>query len=161
MKTINREVLEFIHEELELSVDREEARELVGNLQCEVDFFQGIDGQEYRFILDSEIWDIYVEGIKEITEDWGLQDYYIYEESTADGYSVYVATHDTNNICVNENIYYYDSDLKDALIDHIIDRSAINETIVFIDDINAYFVDEAIDELKQLMEERIEEAEND
>jgi len=96
-----------------------------------------------------------------LTEDWGLQDYYIYEESTADGYSVYVATHDTNNICVNENIYYYDSDLKDALIDHIIDRSAINETIVFIDDINAYFVDEAIDELKQLMEERIEEAEND
>lgn len=96
-----------------------------------------------------------------LTSEWGLQDYYIYEESTADGYSVYVATHDTNNICVGENIYYYDSDLKDALIDHIINRSAITETIIYVDDINAYFVDEAIDELKELMEERIEEAKND
>jgi len=69
MKTINREVLEFIHEELELSVDRDEARELVEKLENENDFYQEIDGEEYRFIRDSEIWDIYVEGIQEITED--------------------------------------------------------------------------------------------
>lgn len=69
MKTINREVLEFIHEELELSVDRDEARELVDQLESEDDFYQEIDGEEYRFIRDSEIWDIYVEEIQEITED--------------------------------------------------------------------------------------------
>ena len=69
MKTINREVLEFIHEELELRVDREEVNELVNSLESDNDFYQDIDGAEYRFILDSEIWDIYVEGIQEITED--------------------------------------------------------------------------------------------
>ena len=35
-------------------------------------------------------------------------DFYIYEESTADGYSVYVATHNTSSISINENVYYYD-----------------------------------------------------
>ncbi len=93
-----------------------------------------------------------------LTDEWGLQDFYIYEESTADGYSVNVATHDTSNICVNENIYYYDSDLKDVLIDHIIQRSSLNETIIYVYDLNAYYIDEAIEELKELMEDRIEEA---
>lgn len=69
MKTINREVLEFIHEELELSVDRDEARELVQQLEFEEDFFQEIDGQEYRFIKDSVIWDVYVDEIQEVTRD--------------------------------------------------------------------------------------------
>jgi hypothetical protein len=69
MKTINREVLEFIHEELELSVDKEEVNELVEKLENDFDFNQEIDGQDYRFIKDSDIWDIYVEGIQEITED--------------------------------------------------------------------------------------------
>lgn len=69
MKTINREVLEFIHEELELSVDREEARELVEQLETEEDFFQEIDGQEYRFIKDECIWDLYVDEIQEIARE--------------------------------------------------------------------------------------------
>ena len=33
-------------------------------------------------------------------------DFYIYEESTSDGYSVYVATHDTSSISINEDVYY-------------------------------------------------------
>ena len=65
MKTINREVLEFIHEELELSVDREEVKELVEKLENDFHFNQEIDGQDYRFIKDSDIWDVYVEGIHE------------------------------------------------------------------------------------------------
>ena len=93
-----------------------------------------------------------------LTDEWGLQDFYIYEESTADGYSVYIATDNIEKISVGEDVYYYDSDLQGALLEYIINRSAITETIIYIDDINAYFVDEAIDELKELMEERIEEA---
>ena len=69
MKTINRKVLEFIHEELELSVDRDEAKELVQQLEFEEDFFQEIDGEEYRFIKDSVIWDVYVDEIQEVTRD--------------------------------------------------------------------------------------------
>ncbi len=38
--------------------------------------------------------------------------FYIYEESTADGYSVYVATCNLNSICVTDDIYYYSSDLS-------------------------------------------------
>ncbi|MDB4459767.1 hypothetical protein N9015_01115 [Akkermansiaceae bacterium] len=107
MKTINREVLEFIHEELELSVDRDEARELVEQLESEDDFYQEIDGEEYRFIRDSEIWDIYVEGIQEITEDcynikapsWLAIDW----EKTAencyvDGYGHHFSSYDGNEI---------------------------------------------------------------
>ncbi len=49
----------------------------------------------------------------ELTDDWSNDcDHYIYEESTADGYSVYVSTPDGNgNICVSENVFYYDNDL--------------------------------------------------
>ena len=96
-----------------------------------------------------------------LTDDWGLQDFYIYEESTADGYSIYIATHDINNICVNENVYYKVRGLKDALIDHIIDGSSLNETIIYVDDLDAYYIEEAINELKHLMEERIKETKND
>lgn len=111
MKTINREVLEFIHEELELSVDREEARELVDQLESEDDFYQEIDGEEYRFIRDSEIWDIYVEGIREITEDcylgganldkywWIAIDWETTAENChADGYGHHFSSYDGSEI---------------------------------------------------------------
>ena len=56
----------------------------------------------------------------EFTDEWSSNaDFYIYEESTADGYSVYVATYDTSSISINENVYYYDSDLSDALEEFI------------------------------------------
>ena len=46
----------------------------------------------------------------ELTDQWQSNcDYYIYEESTADGYSVIVACYDTSSISVNEDIHYYDS----------------------------------------------------
>ena len=57
----------------------------------------------------------------EFTDEWGVQDFYIYEESTADGYSVYVAIDDPKNgICVGRKMYIITiSDLQDALVDHI------------------------------------------
>ena len=55
-----------------------------------------------------------------ISDEWANSHaYYIYEESTADGYSVYIATSDIGNIHVNENVNYYDSDLSDALVEFI------------------------------------------
>jgi hypothetical protein len=87
-----------------------------------------------------------------LTDEWGLQNFYIYEESTADGYSVYIATDNNENINVSEDVYYYDSDLKDALVEYI---------DYYIDDLEAYFVEEAIQELTEIMEKQIEEARND
>ena len=57
-----------------------------------------------------------------LTDEWknGL-DYYIYEDTTADGHEVYVATHDTSNISVSEHIYQHDHDLSELLQQAIID----------------------------------------
>ena len=101
-----------------------------------------------------------------LTDSWSDDcDFYIYEETTRDGYSVYIATDDIGNINVNEHIYYYDSDLKDGLIEHItlfncVKDVAKKKEIIYIDDIYSTFVYEAIEELNELMEQQIEE-END
>jgi len=56
----------------------------------------------------------------EITNDYGASaDYYVYPENTADGYEIFVATHDDQRISINEHIHYYDSDLATELEDAI------------------------------------------
>ena len=61
----------------------------------------------------------------EITDQWQNPDFSIYEESTADGYSVWIASANTSNININEDVYYYDSDLSDALYEAIPDYNRI------------------------------------
>jgi len=79
----------------------------------------------------------------ELTDQWKQNcDYYIYEESTADGYSVFVACYDTNSISVNEDIHYYDSELSGRLQDAIKDGGEI-----YVDDYYQDFIDYAIQEL--------------
>ena len=70
MKTIQREVLEFIHDGLDLAINRDEVRKLTKYItDIEPEFFIEIDGEEYRFIHEDDIWDIYVQEIRDITED--------------------------------------------------------------------------------------------
>ena len=89
----------------------------------------------------------------ELTDQWQSNcDYYIYEESTADGYSVFVACYDTNSISVNEDIHYYDSGLSDVLQDAIKDGGEI-----YVDDYNQDFIDDAIQELYVYLAERYHE----
>jgi hypothetical protein len=61
----------------------------------------------------------------EITDQWQNPDFSIYEESTSDGYSVWIASANTNNISINEDVYYYDSDLSDVLYEAIPDYNRI------------------------------------
>ena len=86
-------------------------------------------------------------------------DFYIYEESTADGYSVYVATHDTSSISINENVYYYDSDLGDALEEFMkySNGDEDNPEIIYVDDLHQQFIDDAIVQLFEYLAERFEE----
>ena len=86
-------------------------------------------------------------------------DFYIYEESTADGYSVYVATHDTSSISINENVYYYESDLGDALEEFIkySNGDEDNPEIIYVDDLFQQFIDDAIVQLFEYLAERFEE----
>ena len=78
-----------------------------------------------------------------LTDNWnGTPDYSIYTETTADGYEVFVATSgDGRNICINEDVYYYDSDLSDPLYDAMFDYNSI----IYVDDLDAYYVQDAID----------------
>ena len=93
----------------------------------------------------------------ELTDQWNENcDYYIYEESTADGYSVYITTHDTRNICVNENVNYYESELSGHLQDAIRDSG-----VVYVDDLYQDFIDDAVQELYIYLCERNHEQDND
>ena len=90
-----------------------------------------------------------------IVDEWSDKcDFYIYEESTADGYSVYVATDNTHNILVNENIYYYDSDLGEALLDALKYGKCKN---IYVDDPSAYWVEDVLEEGLIWLEEQNEE----
>ena len=82
----------------------------------------------------------------------------IYEESTADGYSVYVVTNNTRNVSICEEVYYYDHGLADAFEEQIrfgdqtfyIDASIYDDSY-FDDRLVSMFVDhveEIIEELK-------------
>ena len=71
--------------------------------------------------------------------------YYIYGETTRDGYEVFVAADDVGNVCISEDVYYYESDLHDALTDAIKDELSP----IYLDDEDADFVDYAIEELYQ------------
>ena len=96
----------------------------------------------------------------EFTDQWTSNaDFYIYEESTADGYSVFVATHDQNRINVNENVYYYDSDLGDVLEEYIRYSNGSEDypDIIYVDDLYQQFIDDAIVQLFEYLAERFEE----
>ena len=85
----------------------------------------------------------------ELTDDWSNDcDHYIYEESTADGYSVYVSTHDAGSVCVSENVFYYDNDLgaelKQAIYDN--DHSDVKIYLSMLYD-GEYWIDEVIGDI--------------
>jgi len=69
MKTIKRQILEFISEELELDINREEVKEFEDQLNSENDFYIEIDGNEYRVIHQETIWETFVEEIRQTVED--------------------------------------------------------------------------------------------
>jgi hypothetical protein len=96
----------------------------------------------------------------EFTDDYrGDADFYVYEESTADGYSVYIATHDQNSVNVNENVYYYDSDLNDVIREFIkySNGDEYDPEIIYVDDLHQQFIDDAIMQLFEYLAERFEE----
>jgi len=74
-----------------------------------------------------------------VDDRWEQQDLYVYEESTRDGYSVWICTHNPNSICINEDIFYHDhsseiiSEIQDAIRNGLSiycdDESRIDEAI--------------------------------
>ena len=81
-----------------------------------------------------------------LTDNFQEGDFNIYEESTADGYEVWVACHDINRVNICEDVYYYDSDLADVLAENIRWSSGSEgyEHVIYISDLNLDFIDEAL-----------------
>ena len=96
----------------------------------------------------------------ELTDSYNKEpDYSIYAETTADGYEVFIATTgDGRNICINEDVYYYENDLSDALYNAMFDYNEL----IYVDDLGAYYVQDAIDRAwEEYVEEMAQEVENE
>tara|TARA_Y100001937_G_C7012150_1_gene281459 strand:- start:9 stop:473 length:465 start_codon:yes stop_codon:yes gene_type:complete len=98
-------------------------------------------------------------GVK-ITSDWSNSaDFYIYSDSTADGYEVWITTHKYDEISPSENIHYYDHDLGDALNEFI--RYSNGDIdfpdTVYVDDIDAEYINDALENMFFELSERYEE----
>ncbi len=97
----------------------------------------------------------------ELTDSYNkTPDYSIYTETTADGYEVFIATSgDGRNICINEDVYYYESDLGQALYDAMFD--SYND-LIYVDDLEAYYVQDAIEMAwESFIADMIDEVENE
>lgn len=96
----------------------------------------------------------------ELTDNWTAKaEFYIYEETTKDGYTVYVATNDTDSISVCEDIYYYDGDLSDVLEEQIKYSNGDEDyrEVIYVDDLYQDFIDQAIENLFIYLSEKFEE----
>ena len=98
-------------------------------------------------------------GIK-ITSDWSNSaDFYIYSDSTADGYEVWITTHKYDEISPSENIHYYDHDLGDALNEFI--RYSNGDIdfpdTVYVDDTEAYYIEDTLQNMYYELCERFEQ----
>ena len=89
-------------------------------------------------------------------------DIYAFEETTADGYSVYVVTHDMSSINVSEDVYYYDSDVAEAIME-MINYSNGDCTLYadqyFLDDI--YFDDVLLEAFQEIADKIYDEIMNE
>ena len=51
--------------------------------------------------------------------DWEKADVKAYTESTADGYELFIVTFDDQNLSINEDVHYYDSDVAEQVMEHL------------------------------------------
>lgn len=123
--------------------------ELIAQKMTEKGWIEGCDDEHAR----NQVFAHYE---CEITDTWRNPDFSVYEESTADGYSVWIATADDKSINVNEDVYYYENDLTDVLYEAIPDYDQIycdNHDFVedaitrHYEDLLCRMEDEIIDEL--------------
>ena len=84
----------------------------------------------------------------------------IYNESTADGYDVWVVTNDTKHVSVCEDVYYYEHDIADAFSDQI----RYGDKTFYIDDgiyEDCYIEDKLVELFAENVEDIIEDDELD
>jgi len=101
-------------------------------------------------------------GLKVDENAYDSADVYAFEETTVDGYSVYVVTHDMRSICVSEDVYYYDSDVAEAIMEMIRYSNGyctLYADQYFLDDI--YFDDVLLEEFSEIADKIYDNITND
>jgi len=101
-------------------------------------------------------------GVKIDDNAYDSADVYAYEETTADGYSLYVVTHDMRSICISEDVYYYDSDVAEAIMESIRYSNGyctLYADQYFLDDI--YFDDVLLEEFAEIADQIYDGIRND
>jgi len=89
-------------------------------------------------------------------------DVYAYEETTADGYSVYVVTGSMDNVCIAEDVYYYESDIPSAIMEYVEyanGHCTIYADQYFLDDI--YFDDMLLESFQEVADKIYDEIMNE
>ena len=90
-------------------------------------------------------------------------DLYCYNESTVDGYDVFVLTHDMKNINICENVYYYDSDLASAIMEEI-QYNGGGETLLHMDSCmwdDLYMDDQMLEHFGETIDDIVENNEEE
>ena len=101
-------------------------------------------------------------GLKIDENAYDSADVYAFEETTADGYSVYVVTHDMKSICVSEDVYYYESDVPSAIMEMVTYSNGYCTLYAdqdFLDDI--YFDDMLLEEFSEIADKIYDGIRND
>ena len=91
----------------------------------------------------------------ELIEQWHQRaDYFMYTETTADGYEVWVATENPNgDVNINEDVHYYENDLAEVLMEWI----RYGDAVIYVEDIEAYYVNDALERMFDNMIESIKD----
>ena len=92
--------------------------------------------------------------------DFENVDCLIYNESTADGYDIWVCTNDSTHPSICEDVYYYDHDLPDAFEEQV----RYGDQTFYIDDCiyeDCYFEDKLGEMFQENVEDIIENDELD
>ena len=113
---------------------------------------------DYEDIDETQAWEKLEKHYDcEVDDQWRNKhyDFYCYEETTADGYSVYIATHDPDSICISDEVHYYENDLQGEIEQAIADGCSM-----YIDDLDAsyfmYAVEACYDSMYYGMRKEIE-----
>lgn len=97
-----------------------------------------------------------------LTDNWPAHnnaEFFIYEESTQDGYEIYVATANPDKINICEDVYYYDSDLGYTLAEAMRFGNGDPEypETIYVSDLEAQYIDDAMQDEFYHLAARFEE----
>ena len=98
--------------------------------------------------------------ISQNIDDWSNVDCRVYNESSADGYDLWVVTNQPNHPIICEDVYYYDHDIADAVREQI----RYGDETFYIDECiyeDCYIDDMLVEVFNEFVEEIIENDELD